>query len=110
MSQLTRVDSGGFSIDESYKLQEIAELVEHEGLQDKLFPIEYGLKGLQKIKITNTVLKDKILNGQKFRKDQFEENIVEQVVMINDVDNRALAIYEPHPEKQDEIKPKKVFN
>lgn len=110
MSLLTRVDSGGFAIEESYKLHEIKQLVEQETLQDKLFPIEYGLKGLQQIIITESAIQQKVLNGQKFNKRQFDVEITNQVAMINANDNKVLAIYEPHPEKQDEIKPKKVFN
>ncbi|MCD8843193.1 tRNA pseudouridine(55) synthase TruB [Staphylococcus gallinarum] len=110
MSQLTRVDSGGFALKDSYKLHEIAQLVEQETLQAKLFPIEYGLKGLQQIVITEATMQQKILNGQKFNKRLFDEEIANQVAMINATDKKVLAIYEPHPEKQDEIKPKKVFN
>ena len=55
-------------------------------------------------------MQQKILNGQKFNKRQFDVEIANQVAMINATDKKVLAIYEPHPEKQDEIKPKKVFN
>lgn len=110
MSLLTRINSGGFDIDENMTLETIAELHEQEALQDKLFPIEYGLKGLQAINVSSEKLKSQILNGQKFAKQTFEEVIDDTVVMIDSATKKALAIYVPHPTKSDEIKPKKVFN
>ncbi|PTI80242.1 tRNA pseudouridine(55) synthase TruB [Staphylococcus succinus] len=110
MSKLTRTQSGGFDLNHSYSLSDIAELHEHEALQEKLFPIEYGLKGLPQIMITDKTIKAKILNGQKFYKSEFNAAILTQVVMIDAEHEKVLAIYEPHPDKIDEIKPKKVFN
>jgi tRNA pseudouridine55 synthase len=54
MSLLTRVQSGGFGLEQSLTLDDIRSLHEHDALQDKLFPIEYGLKGLPQITLTNT--------------------------------------------------------
>ena len=110
MSKLTRIQSGGFDIEESFTLNDIKTLHEHEALQEKLFPIEYGLKGLNKILISDKVVKGKILNGQKFYKNEFTEIIDTMVAMTDANNNKVLAIYAPHPEKNNEIKPKKVFN
>ncbi|KRG10011.1 tRNA pseudouridine(55) synthase TruB [Staphylococcus sp. NAM3COL9] len=110
MSKLTRIQSGGFNIDESLTLNDVAELHEHDALQEKLFPIEYGLKGLKQILISDAIVKSKILNGQKFYKSEFTATIDTIVVLVDVTDNKVLAIYAPHPEKNDEIKPKKVFN
>lgn len=110
MSKLTRTQSGGFDIDDSLTLNDVAVLHEHESLQDKLFPIEYGLKGLPQIIISEENIKSKILNGQKFEKAMFKQNIDDMVTMVDEKTQKVLAIYEPHPEKKDEIKPKKVFN
>lgn len=110
MSKLTRTQSGGFDLNHSYSLSDIAELHEHEALQEKLFSIEYGLKGLPQIMITDKTIKAKILNGQKFYKSEFNAAILTQVVMVDAEHEKVLAIYEPHPDKIDEIKPKKVFN
>ena len=110
MSQLTRVESGGFSIDESLTLDQIDELYKQEALQEKLFPIEYGLKGLPHIQIDDPNIKKRILNGQKFYKNEFSEAIDEVTVMEDKETEKALALYIPHAEKPNEIKPKKVFN
>ncbi len=110
MSQLTRVESGGFSIDESLTLDQIDELYKQEALQEKLFPIEYGLKGLPHIQIDDPNIKKRILNGQKFYKKEFSEAIEAVTVMEDKETGKALALYIPHAEKSNEIKPKKVFN
>lgn len=110
MSQLTRVESGGFSIDESLTLNQIDELYKQEALQEKLFPIEYGLKGLPHIEIDDPNIKKRILNGQKFYKKEFSEAIEAVTVMEDKETGKALALYIPHAEKPNEIKPKKVFN
>lgn len=110
MSKLTRTQSGGFDIDASLTLEDIKTLHEHDALHEKLFPIEYGLQGIKQILINDDDIKRKILNGQKFYKSEFKQTIEEIVIMVDDVTLKVLAIYEPHPEKLDEIKPKKVFN
>lgn len=110
MSKLTRIQSGGFDIEDSLSIEHVQALHEHETLQEKLFPIEYGLRGLKKVNISNENQKFKILNGQKFNKNEFDQSINTLVVMFDTQENKALAIYTPHPDKPYEIKPKKVFN
>ncbi|WP_199790642.1 tRNA pseudouridine(55) synthase TruB [Staphylococcus simulans] len=110
MSQLTRIESGGFSIEDSLTLEEIDALYKQDALQEKLFPIEYGLKGLPHIQIDDPSIKQRILNGQKFYKNEFSEVIDSVTVMEDSETNKALALYIPHAEKPNEIKPKKVFN
>ncbi|WP_210134169.1 tRNA pseudouridine(55) synthase TruB [Staphylococcus sp. GDY8P119P] len=110
MSKLTRIQSGGFDIEDSLSIEHVQSLHEHETLQENLFPIEYGLRGLEKVNISNENQKNKILNGQKFSKNEFDQSINTLVVMFDTKENKALAIYTPHPDKPYEIKPKKVFN
>lgn len=110
MSRLTRVESGGFQAHDSLKLDEIETLFKQESLQERLFPIEYGLKGLPHIQISNLEMKKRILNGQKFNKNDFEEAIEGITVFMDSDSGKALALYIPHSEKPNEIKPKKVFN
>ena len=110
MSQLQRTESGGFNIAQSLTLEDIRMLHEQDELQSRLFPLEYGLKGIKHIVISDDTMKTRILNGQKLSKRAFEDDIKDHVVMIDAKTHRALAIYVPHPEKPFEIKPKKVFN
>ena len=107
MSLLTRIASGGFKQEASLTLDQIKVLHEHDSLQEKLFPIEYGLKGLQHIEVSDEQLKKRILNGQKFNSHEFQYGFEEQFVFVDNHTNKALAIYMIHPEKAHEIKPKK---
>src|SRR5699024_9874963 len=91
MSKLTRIQSGGIDIEDSLS-------------------IEHGMRDLKKVNISNENQKNKILNGQKFSKNEFDHSINTLVVMFDTKENKALAIYTPHPDKPYEIKPKKVFN
>ena len=110
MSLLTRMSSGGFRIEDSLTLDQIRELHEHDSLQDKMFPIEYGLKGLLAIEIEDELFKKRILNGQKFLRQELIQKVDKQFVFIDCNTKKALAIYAVHPDKTNEFKPKKVFN
>ena len=68
MSRLTRTSSGGFNISDSLTIEQIKVLHEQEQLQEKLFPIEYGLKGLPSIEIYNEDIKHRILTDKSFRR------------------------------------------
>lgn len=110
MSLLTRINSGGFDIKDSITLDQISQLHEQDTLQSHLFPLEYGLKSLPKIYVSDENIKTRILNGQKFNKKQFNQTIEQQLVFIDSETEKVMAIYIQHPEKIHEIKPKKVFN
>lgn len=110
MSLLTRINSGGFDIQDSITLDQISQLHEQDTLQSNLFPLEYGLKSLPKIYVSDENIKTRILNGQKFNKKQFNQMIEQQLVFIDSETEEVMAIYIQHPDKNHEIKPKKVFN
>ncbi|MBT2825274.1 tRNA pseudouridine(55) synthase TruB [Staphylococcus coagulans] len=110
MSRLTRTVSGGLSLEQALSLSEIETLHEEERLQEKLLPIIYGLKALPMYQVVDEALKLKIKNGQKFLKNAFDVSFGSQIVMIDGETGRVMAIYERHPSRQEEIKPKKVFN
>ena len=69
MSLLTRINSGGFDIKDSITLDQISQLHEQDTLQSNLFPLKYGLKSLPKIYVSDENIKTRILNGQKFKKN-----------------------------------------
>lgn len=110
MSLLTRINSGGFDIKDSITLDQISQLHEQDTLQSNLFPLKYGLKSLPKIYVSDENIKTRILNGQKFKKKQFNQTVEQQLVFIDSETEEVMAIYIQHPEKNHEIKPKKVFN
>ncbi|EJD5769638.1 tRNA pseudouridine(55) synthase TruB [Staphylococcus pseudintermedius] len=110
MSLLTRTMSGGFSLDQALTLALIEQSHHDDTLQNQLLPLAYGLKGLPSFHVQNESDKMKIKNGQKFAKGYFNVPFEQQLVMVDSDNDDVLAIYEVHPSRQDEIKPKKVFN
>ncbi|MBH4638303.1 tRNA pseudouridine(55) synthase TruB, partial [Staphylococcus aureus] len=61
----------------------------------------------RKVNIKDSHIKKRILNGQKFNKNEFDNKIKDQIVFIDDDSEKVLAIYMVHPTKESEIKPKK---
>ncbi len=102
MSRLTRLESGGFTLNDCYTLDQIADTVD---VQPLLRPIEEGLKELPHLAV-DEALKLRVNNGQKFSDDELP--VCEPTVIT--YDDKALAIYAPHPEKPGQVKAVKVFN
>lgn len=104
MSRLTRTSSGGFQLDDSLTLEQLA-MMPLEQVEAQLLPLERGLKDLPHIEVS-AAIKDRILNGQKLK--QFSEPLTGETVLT--YQNKALAIYMPHPDLDGIIKARKVFN
>lgn len=103
MSKLTRTYSGGFSIDETYSLDDLRAM-ELEEIRSLLLPIEQGLKHLPSIEVSEEI-KNKIIVGQKLA--QMNPPIVEETGLT--YQGKTLATYIPHPSKEGVIKARKVF-
>lgn len=52
-------------------------------------------------------MKKRILNGQKFNKNEFDNKIKDQIVFIDDDSEKVLAIYMVHPTKNQKLNLKK---
>ncbi|MCS4486301.1 tRNA pseudouridine(55) synthase TruB [Staphylococcus americanisciuri] len=110
MSCLTRTNSGGFDINQALSLEDIQARHTANTLTDALLPLVYGLKALPIYEVHDPQIVKRIENGQKFERKQFDIDFEESVVMYNPESEKVLAIYEVHPSRNNEIKPKKVFN
>ncbi|MBV5190276.1 tRNA pseudouridine(55) synthase TruB [Staphylococcus chromogenes] len=110
MSRLTRLESGGFHIDQALSLERIAEKHQNHTLSDFILPMIYGLKALPMVYIEDKQLKQRISNGQKLSRQQFNMTTQNQLVFVDAATDAVIAIYEAHPTHRTEIKPKKVFN
>ena len=110
MSRLTRLESGGFHLDQALSLEAIAEKHQNHTLSEFILPLIYGLKALPMVYIEDIQLKQRISNGQKLLRQQFNMTTQNQLVFVDAATDAVLAIYEAHPTHRAEIKPKKVFN
>ncbi|KIX91618.1 tRNA pseudouridine synthase B [Staphylococcus microti] len=110
MSRLTRTNSGGFDMAQALTLETIQERHDAGNLTDALLPLLYGLKALPIYEVRDEKLIQRINNGQKFERHQFDIDFEQTLVMYDPKAEKVLAIYEVHPSRDNEIKPKKVFN
>ncbi|WP_229412546.1 tRNA pseudouridine(55) synthase TruB [Mammaliicoccus sciuri] len=108
MSHLIRLKSGGFSLEQTIKLDDLREIVEQDKLQDVILPLEYGLNGLTKVTVHDKDIVTRIQNGQKIEKSLIDESKHdgEFVVWYED---KAIAIMDTYDKNETLYKPKKVF-
>lgn len=108
MSHLIRLKSGGFSLDQAVKLEDLREIVEQDKLQNVLLPLEYGLNGLAKITINDEDIVKRIQNGQKIEKHLIDEHKHEGIFVVW-YEEKAIAIMVTYEKNNELYKPKKVF-
>lgn len=108
MSHLIRLKSGGFSLEQAIKLDDLRKIVEQDKLQDVILPLEYGLNGLTKVTVHDKDIVTRIQNGQKIEKSLIDESKHdgEFVVWYED---KAIAIMDTYDKNETLYKPKKVF-
>ncbi|WP_259340101.1 tRNA pseudouridine(55) synthase TruB [Mammaliicoccus vitulinus] len=108
MSHLIRLKSGGFSLEQAIKLDELRQIVEQDKLQDVLLPLEYGLNGLEKTTINDEEIVKRIQNGQKIEKQLIADHQFEGIFVVW-YGNKAIAIMDTYEKNNALYKPKKVF-
>jgi len=108
MSHLIRLKSGGFSLEQAIKLDELRQIVEQDKLQDVLLPLEYGLNGLEKTTINDEEIVKRIQNGQKIEKQLIADHQFEGIFVVWYGD-KAIAIMDTYEKNNALYKPKKVF-
>ncbi|WP_188454347.1 tRNA pseudouridine(55) synthase TruB [Virgibacillus oceani] len=105
MSDLIRTETGSFSEKDTYTFDEIEQAIESEQQDNILLPIARGITQLDQLTVNEEIMR-KVLNGQKLAKPDKRLSTDPFAVMY---DNHVLAIYQTHPEKDDQIKPVRVF-
>ncbi|MEN2464529.1 tRNA pseudouridine(55) synthase TruB [Ornithinibacillus sp. FSL M8-0202] len=106
MSQLVREETGDIKKNDTVDFDTIENACLVGKGQELLLPITRGLTHLDTYYVDDNV-KRKVLNGQKLKRpDQVLQTKPFKVMYGEEL----LAIYTIHPEKEDEIKPIRVFN
>lgn len=106
MSFLERVESDSIRISETYTFTEIEESIKMNEQNKLLLPIEHCMKHLPTYEVDEAMCV-KVLQGQKFPLDEKKMKESPFAMMHQ---GKLLAVYGVHPEKQDEVKPVRVFN
>lgn len=106
MSELVRTETGTFQKEDTVTFQQIEDKVEKQEEADLLLPISSGLSHLDRYLVDEETSK-KVLFGQKLPKPMVNLKTNPFIIMYQ---NEILAIYHVHPDKEDQIKPVRVFS
>ena len=107
MSNLIRIQSASFTLDDCFTLEEIEKLAEEGTVEGILKPLESALSHLPKLKINDKVA-EKVKNGALLTIPEHLKTCNGPII-VETKDGLALAIYAKHPNKQDILKPVKVL-
>lgn len=106
MATLVREQTGSISREDTVNFDTIMEACEQNTADKLLLPITQGLTHLDQLSVDEEI-KRKVLVGQKLAKpDEIIHNKPFKVMH----GNQLLAIYQIHPENEQEIKPIRVFS
>ncbi len=106
MKELVRVKAAGFSLDESYTLKEVEELVNNGEINSILHPLFEFFGDLKSYQV-NSESEKYALNGNKLNKDNFKEIPVESEILVFLNNGHFVGIY--RLDKDDIYKPYKLF-
>lgn len=102
MNSLVRTKSAGFTLADSYKVEELEKMKEDGTLKNALLPLDSIFGDYEKIKL-NTVLAKKVKNGVRIKANNIKNG---QMYRIYDENDEFLCISEC---KNDELVLKKAF-
>lgn len=106
MSQLVRIESGSFKIENAYTLEEVEKHVDNKTLDEIVVSMADSLPSFQEIILTDVDLINKIFNGQIIFIDEFE--LYEGIIKILNFKRDLIALYKKEKNHKD-AKPLKVF-
>lgn len=106
MSNLTRIEASSFTADETVTFNEIEEAKSNDRHIELLVPMIKPLNFMNQLEVSDEV-KFKVLNGQKLPKPLAGVDSTPFLMVSN---QQLLAIYQTHPEDENQIKPVRVFN
>lgn len=105
MSLLTRLKSGGFTLEQTLSLDDVRDAVANQTLQQYLYPLDYALKDYSQVALTVNQWK-KVQNGGWLAKSELASSQNEVVLVF---DNQVKALYHFDQNKQ-VYKPTKMFS
>ncbi|MDR7076280.1 tRNA pseudouridine55 synthase [Neobacillus niacini] len=107
MSNLIRVQSAAFTLDDCLTFEEIEKLMETGTISTCLRPLEMALSHLPKY-IINDKVAEKVKNGALLQIPEYLKNSNGPIIAETE-EGKALAIYSVHPNKPGLLKPVKVL-
>lgn len=104
MSQLTRIKSANYTSSDAITLEELKEIVQADNASSVLQPIESALSHLCRVDLSDDEWAQ-VKNGALLKASDYSN----QYPLAMFYQDLVVAIYEPHPSKNNKLKPKKVF-
>lgn len=104
MSWLTRLKSGGFTLDQTLSIADVKDAVTSQNLNRYLFPLDYALKDYPAVDLTAAQWKT-VQNGGWLHQQELASRAPEVVLKYN---QQAKALYHLNDEKM--YKPTKMFS
>jgi tRNA pseudouridine55 synthase len=107
MSNLIRIQSAAFTLDDCFTFEEIENLMENGTISSALRPLEMALSHLPKYVINDKVA-EKVKNGALLQIPEHLKNSNGPII-AETIEGLAIAIYSKHPTKPELLKPVKVL-
>ncbi|MUV39917.1 tRNA pseudouridine(55) synthase [Lentibacillus sp. JNUCC-1] len=105
MAKLYRTKTGSVTKKDTYTFDHIQAAVKNAQPDTLLLPMTAGIEGMERLTVDEKT-KQKVLQGQKLPLP--DQRLNDPFAII--ADGELLAIYQYHPNNNDEIKPVRVFN
>lgn len=104
MKWLTRLESGGFTIDQTLSLTDVQDAVANQTINRYLYPLDYALKDYPVMELTDKQWQA-VKNGGWLREDEVQPNAAEVVLKY---DGAVKALY--HRTADHHFKPTRMFS
>ncbi|NLM67877.1 MAG: tRNA pseudouridine(55) synthase TruB [Enterococcus sp.] len=108
MSDLTRLASGGFSKKQALTLDQVAQLMEKNQMDQALLPIEFVVKDFQRVDLSEGQWV-KVKNGARLMYQELGLLAMPSAHLAVFYKDYLVSIYEKHPSKNGVLKPLKVL-
>lgn len=108
MSDLTRLASGGFSKKQALTLDQVAQLMEKNQMDQALLPIEFVVKDFQRVDLSEGQWV-KVKNGARLMYQELGLLAMPSADLAVFYKDYLVSIYEKHPSKNGVLKPLKVL-
>ncbi|MGG5343785.1 tRNA pseudouridine(55) synthase TruB [Enterococcus sp. AZ192] len=108
MSDLTRTASGGLTASQCLTLEQVAEKMAQEAIDQVLLPIETAVTDFQRIDLSDE-LYQKVKNGVRLTKNELGLNEMPDELVALFYHDQVVSLYMAHPTKANVLKPSKVL-
>ncbi|MFD1900075.1 tRNA pseudouridine(55) synthase TruB [Enterococcus termitis] len=108
MSDLTRTASGGLTADQCLTLEQVAQKMEQEMIEEILLPIETAIQQFQRIDLSDA-LYQKVKNGVRLTPVELDLNQMPDDLVALFYHDQVVSLYMAHPTKENVLKPSKVL-